>query len=120
MAHGHVKWWDDRKGYDFIAVDNSEDVFVHYSALQMEGFKTLFDGQPVEFEIHEGPKGVQAINVRPTESADSIQPKRRQLNVFLCHSSSDKPAVWELYSRLALVPYVLPWLDEKNLLPGQD
>jgi CspA family cold shock protein len=59
-----VKWFDDRKGYGFITRDGSDDVFVHFSAIQDQGFKTLNEGQEVEFEIATGPKGAQAINVR--------------------------------------------------------
>jgi CspA family cold shock protein len=64
MPKGTVKWFDDRKGYGFITRDGSDDVFVHFSAIQDQGFKTLNEGQEVEFEIATGPKGAQAINVR--------------------------------------------------------
>ena len=64
MPRGTVKWFDDRKGYGFIARDDAEDVFVHFSAIQGNGFKTLSEGQEVEFEITNGPKGVQAVDVR--------------------------------------------------------
>jgi CspA family cold shock protein len=60
---GHVKWFNDAKGYGFIARENGEDVFVHYTAIQEEGFKTLSEGQAVEFEIVQGTKGPQAANV---------------------------------------------------------
>lgn len=60
---GHVKWFNDRKGYGFIAQENGEDVFVHYSAVQGDGFKTLAEGQTVEFDIVKGEKGFQAANV---------------------------------------------------------
>ena len=65
MATGKVKWFDDSKGYGFIEQEDGPDVFVHFSAINMPGFKSLREGQPVEFEIVEGPKGPQAKNVIP-------------------------------------------------------
>lgn len=65
MATGTVKWFNNEKGYGFIARDGGPDVFVHHSAIQMTGFKTLQEGQAVEFEITAGPKGDQAQDVRP-------------------------------------------------------
>ncbi len=64
MALGKVKWFNNRKGYGFIEMEPGKDVFVHYSALQQDGFKTLNEGDPVEFEVQEGPKGQHAVNVR--------------------------------------------------------
>jgi CspA family cold shock protein len=67
MATGRVKWFNERKGYGFISQDEGEDVFVHYSEIQGEGFRTLYEGQQVEFDITEGRKGPQATNVVPLD-----------------------------------------------------
>lgn len=63
MAKGKVKWFNDTKGFGFIQQESGDDIFVHYSAISGEGFKTLKQGQDVEFEVTEGPKGPQASNV---------------------------------------------------------
>ena len=63
MARGKVKWFNDAKGYGFIEQEGGEDVFVHFSAIQMDGFKTLTEGQVVDFEIQNGAKGLHATNV---------------------------------------------------------
>lgn len=65
MARGTVKWFNEQKGFGFIEQENGPDVFVHFSAIQSEGFKTLNEGQAVEFDVEEGPKGPQASNVHP-------------------------------------------------------
>ena len=64
VAQGTVKWFNAEKGFGFIAVDGGQDVFVHYSAIQMDGYKSLDEGQRVEFEVAQGPKGPQADGVR--------------------------------------------------------
>ena len=63
MPKGTVKWFNDKKGYGFITPEEGDDVFVHHSSIQGEGFKTLREGEEVEFEIVEGDKGKQATNV---------------------------------------------------------
>ena len=63
MAKGTVKWFNANKGYGFITQEGGEDLFVHFSAIQGEGFKTLDEGDSVEFEASAGPKGPQAVNV---------------------------------------------------------
>ena len=65
MPKGTVKWFNENKGYGFIRQEGGPDVFVHFSAIKDEGFKTLSEGQPVEFEVTQGEKGPQAVNVRP-------------------------------------------------------
>jgi len=65
MAKGSVKWFNDQKGYGFVTQEDGTDIFVHFSAIQGEGFKTLHEGQEVEFDVTDGPKGPQASNVRP-------------------------------------------------------
>lgn len=64
MPRGTVKWFNETKGFGFIAQEGGDDVFVHHSAIQMAGFRTLNEGEVVEFEIVKGPKGFQAANVR--------------------------------------------------------
>lgn len=64
MSEGTVKWFNEEKGYGFIAVDGGQDAYVHYSAIDMDGFKSLREGQRVEFELTEGQKGPQAGRVR--------------------------------------------------------
>jgi CspA family cold shock protein len=64
VAQGTVKWFNNEKGYGFIAVDGGQDVFVHYTAIQADGYRSLDEGQRVEFEVAQGPKGPQADAVR--------------------------------------------------------
>jgi len=64
MAKGKVKWFNNQKGFGFITTEAGTDVFVHFSAIQGEGYKSLEEGQEVEFEVEKGPKGEQATNVK--------------------------------------------------------
>lgn len=67
MPQGTVKWFSNEKGYGFIARPDGDDVFVHFSAIEGDGYRTLHEGQEVEFEIEDGPKGQQAAAVRPVQ-----------------------------------------------------
>jgi len=71
MARGTVKWFNDSKGYGFIEQTDGEDVFVHFSAITMEGFKTLAEGEEVDFELKETDKGLQAANVQRGATAEA-------------------------------------------------
>ena len=64
MVKGTVKWFNDKKGFGFLSREDGTDVFVHHTAIQGDGFKTLSEGQQVEFEVQDGPKGPQAVNVK--------------------------------------------------------
>src|SRR2546421_11521369 len=68
LTTGTVKWFSNEKGYGFLERSDGEDVFVHFSAIAGDGYRTLTEGQQVEFDIVDGPKGKQAANVRPTSS----------------------------------------------------
>ena len=63
MTKGRVKWFNEKKGFGFISKDDGKDVFVHFSAIKRDGFKSLDEGDEVEFEVSQGPKGLQATNV---------------------------------------------------------
>ena len=73
MSNGKVKWFNSAKGFGFIEREDGDDVFVHYTAIDGSGFRTLAEGDPVEFEVEEGPKGLHAANVRKIEGADTAQ-----------------------------------------------
>jgi len=64
VAQGKVKWFNDAKGFGFVQQDGGPDVFVHYTAIASEGFRSLAEGDRVEFEVKQGPKGLQAANIR--------------------------------------------------------
>ena len=63
MNKGTVKWFNERKGFGFLSQENGDDVFVHYSSIQSSGFKSLTEGQSVQFDVQDGPKGLQVVNV---------------------------------------------------------
>ncbi len=65
METGTVKWFNEAKGYGFVKRESGEDVFVHFKSILVEGFKTLKEGQKVQFDVDQGPKGLQATNVKP-------------------------------------------------------
>ena len=68
MPSGKVKWFNSKKGFGFIEQESGDDVFVHFSAIEMDGYKKLTSGQKVEFEIDDGPRGLQAQNIRALDS----------------------------------------------------
>ena len=70
MEQGTVKWFNKTKGYGFIQRENGEDIFVHYSSLQGDGFRSIVEGEKVEFEVTEGPKGLQATNVSSVQEGE--------------------------------------------------
>ncbi len=82
MPSGIVKWFNSAKGYGFICPeDGGQDVFAHFSAIVMDGYKCLKAGQPVAFEINEGPKGLHASNIRPEGQSAPIQAENEQMRV---------------------------------------
>src|SRR5580658_6392508 len=74
VATGTVKWFNAEKGYGFISQSDGADVFVHHTAIQMNGYRSLEEGQQVEFDVQEGQKGLQAANVRPSGSMSGAAP----------------------------------------------
>ena len=87
-----VKWFNDAKGYGFISRQSGEDVFVHFSAIQAGGFKSLQEGQTVQLNVTKGPKGLQAENVqalKPTNSAERRYPRTSPLLFWTCFLSVD-------------------------------
>lgn len=72
MPTGRIKWFNDSKGYGFIDTGEGRDVFVHYSAIDMKGYKTLSTGQEVQFDCVEGPKGLQAVRVSPVGITETV------------------------------------------------
>jgi CspA family cold shock protein len=80
VASGVVKWFNNEKGYGFIAVDGGDDVFVHYSAIQADGYRSLDENQKVEFEVVQGPKGPQADSVKIVSASPRL-PRRPRTSV---------------------------------------
>ena len=76
VATGTVKWFNAEKGYGFISQADGADVFVHHTAIQMNGYRSLEEGQQVEFDVQEGQKGLQAANVRPSQAAGAVGGER--------------------------------------------
>ena len=76
MSIGRVKWFDNRRGYGFLERDTGEDVFVHHSNIRGEGFRTLNDGERVDFDVIQGPKGLLAVNVRRLETYQDEERER--------------------------------------------
>ena len=92
MSKGTVKWFNNQKGYGFICDEQGNDVFVHYSGLEMEGYKTLEEGASVQFEVTEGAKGPQAIHVT-TVTHQILQTVLRLLRRSgICHPAHIPPA----------------------------
>jgi CspA family cold shock protein len=93
MTVGTVKWFNAEKGYGFIAPESGEDVFVHFSAIQSAGYRSLDEGQAVEFDVTPGPKGPQAANVRPLErqSQAANSPPGVAGRAVCCGSGSSDP-----------------------------
>lgn len=82
MAIGKVKWFNNAKGYGFVLPDNGgDDLFIHYSAIQMDGYKTLKAGQEIQFEVVEGPKGLHAVNIQDVDGHASANGEMNGVSV---------------------------------------
>jgi CspA family cold shock protein len=92
MAEGKVKWFNTRKGYGFIATDDGKDIFVHYSNIAADGYKTLAEGDPVTFDVVDGEKGPRAENVVPTGAAKSAPAPKTDLAPKAKAAPKRKPA----------------------------
>jgi CspA family cold shock protein len=77
MAIGMVKWFDGRKGFVFVVGDGGQDIFVHYTVIEGDGFRRLFDGEQVEYEARQGPKGILATRVRRLQREDPLEGGQR-------------------------------------------
>ena len=101
MTVGTVKWFNADKGFGFIAPESGEDVFVHFSAIQSTGYRSLDEGQAVEFDVTSGPKGPQAANVRPLERSRQHQPARpaTPLGGLVVRFGSGEPQLESLQER---------------------
>ncbi len=77
---GKIKWFNDRKGFGFIEGPDNQDIFVHQSAILAQGYRTLADGDMVEYECQPGPKGVKAVSVRKIQSADAPESQSESVN----------------------------------------
>jgi CspA family cold shock protein len=92
MATGRVKWFNNAKGYGFVIAEaGGEDLFVHYSSIQMDGYKTLKAGQGVEFDIEQGAKGLHAVNIRSFES-ETISPPLAPISERRSSDDDERPA----------------------------
>src|SRR2546422_4251403 len=94
MAKGKVKWFNDAKGFGFIAQESGPDVFVHFTAIQAEGFRSLAEGDTVEFEVAQGPKGLQAQNVRSEEHTSELQSRLH----LVCRLLLEKKKIIKTYA----------------------
>jgi CspA family cold shock protein len=104
MANGTVKWFNNAKGYGFVLPEEGgEDLFVHYSAIEMDGYKTLKAGQDVQFDIVEGPKGLHAVNIQDVEGDDT---ESADLGVSVEFDIDEEPEVGESHIDDASTPDV--------------